>query len=87
MQRERGWRRRLLFEGFVRSFGVLRLLSEADLFVGAVDSQHSRLAYQLMAMLEGLHPSFSSVHQPWSASLTYPRLGWWLESGHKRYTL
>ena len=50
----------------------LMLLSEADVFVGAFHSQYSRLAYQLMAMRQGLHPPFSSVHQSWSASLTYP---------------
>mmetsp|Transcript_44862 Transcript_44862/g.70279 ORF Transcript_44862/g.70279 Transcript_44862/m.70279 type:complete len:123 (-) Transcript_44862:195-563(-) len=48
------------------------LLKECDVFIGAFHSQYSRLAYQLMAMRQGVHPPFASVHLPWKETLTYP---------------
>jgi len=50
----------------------LFLLAECDAFIGAFHSQYSRLAYQLMAMRQGLHPPFDSVHLAWGETLTFP---------------
>jgi hypothetical protein len=50
----------------------LFMLAECDVFIGAFHSQYSRLAYQLMAMRQGLHAPFASVHHSWAETLTYP---------------